>query len=66
MNVRMTVKEVMTVKEGRLTSCCNEYLPRAVMTKEMNNECRNDWQGMIVKEGKMIEGMNQEGMNGKE
>ena len=46
MNGGMTGKEGMTVKEGILTSCCNEYLPRAVITIEMNNECRNDyWKG---------------------
>ena len=28
--------------EGILTSCCNEYLPRDVMTRKMNDECRNE------------------------
>ena len=45
MNGGMTGKEGMTVKEGILTSCCNEYLPHAVITIEMNDECRNDWKG---------------------
>ena len=66
MNIGLTIKEVMTVKQGMIvTSCCNEYLPRAIITKETMNVGMTR-QRMIVKEAKMIEGMNEEGMNGKE
>ena len=45
MNGGMTGKEGMTIKEGILTSCYNEYLSHAVITIETNDECRNDWKG---------------------
>ena len=31
----------------------------AVITREMKNECNKDWQGRIIKEGRMKEGMNE-------
>ena len=66
MNIGLTIKEVMTVKQGMIvTSFCNEYLPCAIITKETMNVGMTR-QRMIVKEAKMIEEMNEEGMNGKE
>ena len=38
MNIGLTIKEVMTVKQGMIvTLCCNEYLLHAIMTKETMN-----------------------------
>ena len=63
MNIGLTIKEVMTVKQGMIvTLCCNEYLPCAIMTKETMNVGMTGKEWLLRKEEWLKEWTRKEGM----